>query len=355
MGVSGNGVAGSLSAKSDRLLALRTLQKLALLVLVFVLASFFLHLAVNALPGDPIALRMKNPDPEKVAQLREQLGLEQPFLVRYGHYVTDFLTLDWGRSLISGRPVVDEIGEFFPATLELVLVALLVGVSIGLVTAFSARWLQWPALRTVSLSLGAVGLTVPIFWLGLIFIVIGSYALGWFPVGGRFDFANELPNGRFFVLSSITSGRLDLLVVALHHLALPVLTLALYPAALVCGVLQARLHDPQLTFLLRALKAKGLAPWQIWFKHVLRLMSAPVITVLGTNLGALLGGAVLTETVFSWPGMGRYLVAAVLNRDLFVIENGLLLVVLLAFVSVSLADLAALVANPILRSGVRPV
>ena len=143
--------------------------------------------------------------------------------------------------------------------------------------------------------------------------------------------------------------------VTCQHLALPVCCLSLYPAALVCGVLKARLADPRLHALLRALRAKGLAESRIWFIHVLRLLGAAVITVVGTNFGALLGGAVLTESVFSWPGMGRYLVEAVLNRDLFVVENGLLLIILLAYLIVSGADLLAFLSNPTVKQNAESI
>lgn len=326
-------------------------RKLALLIGVFFGATLLLFAAIKAVPGDPVALRLKRPDPERVAQMRADLGLDQPLLIQYGAYLERFVTGDWGRSLISGRTVASEIGTFFPATLELALTALVLGALGGIVLALSAEALGLRGLRKFTRALGALGLTVPIFWLGLLFLLAGSYALGWFPGGGRFDFARVAPEGTgFLLLDTLLAGRFDLFLIAVQHLALPVLTLALYPAALVSGVMAERFAEPRLQTLVRALRAKGLSPWQIWGKHVLRLLAAPLITVLGTNFGALLGGAVLTETVYSWPGMGRYLVEAVLNRDIFVLESGLLLIILLAFAVVSLADVLATAANPLARS-----
>ena len=322
-------------------------QALGLLACVFLLASLVLFCAVKLVPGDPVALRMKNPDPVRVEAIRESLGLNDPLPVQYGRYLVNFLSGSWGNSLITGQSVGGQMREFFPATLELALAALLLGVSAGIAAALGAQWLRWGVLGRVSSGFGALGLAVPNFWLGLMLIVTGSYWLGWFPAGGRFDFAREMPRGTgFLTLDCLLAGRPDHFLVACRYLTLPVCCLSLYPAALVSGVLFARFEDPRLLALVRALRAKGLPPSRIWLKHVLRLLGAPVVTVVGTNFGALLGGAVLTETVFSWPGMGRYLVEAVLNRDLFVVENGLLLVILLAFTVVALSDLAALLVNP---------
>ena len=326
------------------------LHKGWVLLLVFFIASAVIFTAVNLVPGDPVSLRLKNPDPERVAAIRAELGLDEPLINQYLHYITSFVRGDWGDSLITGQTVREEISEYFPATLELALVALFLGVLLGLGAAFSAQWFKSGLWRNTALGLGALGLTVPIFWLGFLFIVVGSLWLGWFPSGGRFDFTLPIPQGSgFLIFDSLAAGRLDMLGATFQYLALPVCCLSLYPAALVCGVLQARFADPRLHTLVRALRAKGLSESRIWLIHVLRLLGAAVITVVGTNFGALLGGAVLTESVFSWPGMGRYLVEAVLNRDLFVVENGLLSIILLAYLIISTADLLAFLSNPTVR------
>ncbi len=336
-------------------LVLELLRKAGLLATVFVVASGTLFGAIQLIPGDPVGLRFKNPDPGRVQEIREQLGLNDPIPNQYLKYVSGFLDGDWGRSIISGRLVREDLAEFFPATLELTILALALGVTSGVFAALCAKWLRWRILERLALGFGAIGLTVPIFWIGLMYIIIFSMALGWFPPGGRFDFTRGIPQGSgFLLLDSLVSGHLERFWIALQHLVLPVSCLALYPAALVSGILQARLEDPRIHALVRALRAKGLASWKIWFKHILRLLGAPVITVVGTNFGALLGGAIITETVFSWPGMGRYLVGGVLDRDLNVVENGLLLVILLAFSVVAVSDLVSFLANPVARKGVEP-
>ena len=311
-------------------------------VLIFLVASMGIFLAMESMPEDPVSLRVKNPDPARITEIRQSLGLDDPLPVRYLRGVGDFITLDWGESLISGRPVLGEVARFLPATIELSVLGILWGTFLGTVLVLTAHATGWRWLLQPVRGMSALGLTVPIFWIGLLFIILFSVQLGWFPVGGRFDFAHASPRGSgFYLLDSLLSGDFKSFGIAAHHLILPVLTLGLYPAAVVAGTLEARLGESYLQRLVTALRSRGFSPWRIWGKHVLRLVSGPVVTVIGTQAGALLGGAVLTETIFSWPGMGRFLVDGVLNRDLFLIQNGLLLVVVLALVIVTLSDLLA--------------
>lgn len=314
---------------------------------VFLGASLLVFAAVQAMPEDPVALRVKNPDPARVAEIREALGLNDPWWAQYAHYLGSFVQGDWGQSLISGRTVRGDVATYFPATLELGFLATSLGVGFGLLLVLGSEALGWKWARRVARGLGALGLTLPIYWIGLLLVLAFAVRLQWFPVSGRYDFTMRPPEGTgFYVVDTLLGGHFEGFRAALRHLVLPVVTLALYPAALVAGTLQARLRDPRLQKLLVALRAKGLGPGAIWGRHILRLLGAPVVTVVGTNFGALLGGAVLTETVFSWPGMGRFLVEGVLNRDVFVISHGLLLVLLLAFAVVKGADRLARWVNP---------
>jgi ABC-type dipeptide/oligopeptide/nickel transport system permease component len=308
-----------------------------------------LFLAIRAIPGDPIALRLKNPDPVRVAQERERLGLDKPVFTQYLIYGQRFWTGDWGRSLLSGRPVREDVARFFPATLELSFCGLALGILVGVVTAVFAEVFNLGILRRLSFFLGTVGLTLPIFWIGLLSLIVGSLWLGWFPGGGRFDLSLIKPADvtGFLTIDSLLEGDLAKFGAALNYLALPAFCLSFYPAAQVCSVLRARLQDPKLNTLVAALRARGIGPVRIWVRHVLKVVSAPVITVIGTNFGALLGGAVLTETVFSWPGIGRYLVTAVLDRDLYVVQNVLLLVILLVVTVVFVTDFMAVLINPV--------
>ena len=329
---------------------LTSLKKLGVLVCVLIGASLLLFTAIHMLEGDPIALRLKNPDPETVAIERERLGLNAPMAVQYVKYVTEFITGDWGRSLITQRPVVDDVFSRLTATLELTLAAmtlgLLYGIPIALFASSRSAWIY----RKLSHGLGVIGVVVPIFWLGFIMILVGSLWLNLFPTEGRFDYTFDKPDVTgFLILDVILTGRFDLLGTVLRHLFLPAFCLSFYPAAVVINVIHPRLQDPVTRNLIVALKARGFGPIRLWLKHLLKLAGAPLITALGTNFGALLGGAVLTETVFSWPGMGSFLVGAILEKDLFVIENGFLFIIILVFAVVSVADTVATAMDPKLK------
>lgn len=326
----------------------RPARQAVLLLAIFLLASTALFVAIRAVPGDPVALRLKNPEPARVAAERARLGLDQPVTVQWWLYVRSFATGDWGRSFLTGRRVSDDVAEFLPATIELSLAGLALGLGIGVAAAVGAAVLRLGALRRLSYLLGTTGITVPIFWVGLLELIV--FSLWWqaFPSGGRFDFAVIAPPARtgFATIDAVLALDGAALLSALHHLALPALCLSLYPAAQVCAVLQARLQDPRLRTLQTALRARGFGPARIWLRHLLRVVSAPVVTAVGSSFGTLLGGAVLTETVFSWPGIGRYLVGAVIDRDLYAVQNVLLLVVLLVVAVIFAADLLAHGINP---------
>jgi ABC-type dipeptide/oligopeptide/nickel transport system permease component len=202
-------------------------------------------------------------------------------------------------------------------------------------------------IGALSYSIGMAGLTIPIHWIGLLLIIGGSLWLGWFPSSGRLPPELDAPHiTGFLLMDSLLSGRPALFGEAVRHLILPSLCLSLYPAAQVCATLRARLRDPRVGWLLAGLRARGLSVSRIWLVHILKLLAAPVVTIVGTTFGVLLGGAVLTETIFSWPGMGRYLVGAVLDRDIYVIQNALLLVVFLVLAVVQVSDMVAVWLNP---------
>lgn len=331
-----------------RLVALKAL----FLATVFVLAGTAIFLAVRAVPGDPVALRLKNPDPVRVAEERARLGLDRPLAVQWGKYLRSFVAGDWGRSLLTGRLVARDLRDFFPATMELSLVALGIGVVVGAAMAIGAEVFRVPWISSLSSLIGTLGLTVPIFIIGLLALIVGSLWLGWFPTNGRFALAASAPPVRtgLLLVDALLAGDIRALSIAINHLFLPSLCLSLYPAAQVCGVLQARLRDQRLRTLLYSLRARGLGPVRIWLRHVLKVVAPPLVTVIGSTFGALLGGAVLTETVFSWPGIGRYLVEAVLGRDLYAVQNVLLQIILLVVVVATVADLLASAINPIAAS-----
>ncbi len=317
------------------------LVKLWQLLLVYGLASGIIFAAMQSLE-DPVSLKFsKYPNPEQVVAEKHRLGLDRPVLEQFGLFHRKFLSFDWEKSLLTGRGSWEDFKLYFPATLELTLLALLIGSVVGAALALFAREKSGRFIGRVAMSFASVGLVVPIFWVGLISLVFGSLWLGWFPMGGRFDLALIPPPEvtGLLLLDSLLAGDLWSFWDALRYLFLPAICLAVYPAANVSAVLYGRLKEPGIVALRVALLARGVGPLSLFFKHYLRVGAAPVVTVLGTTFGALLGGAVLTESVFSWPGLGRYVITSIVERDLFVAQYLLLVLILMVYVVAFISDL----------------
>jgi peptide/nickel transport system permease protein/oligopeptide transport system permease protein len=266
-------------------------------------------LSMELIPGDPVALMLGEfATPEAIAATRAELGLDRPLVVRYVEYVLDVVRGDLGMSIKDRRPVATMIGETLPATAQLagaaVLLSVLIGVPLGVVSAARPGGIVDNLVRVVSLA----GLSMPVFWTGLVFIVFFSVQLGWFPVAGRGT---------------------------LRHLVLPSVTLALPSIAILARMTRASLLEVLQEDYVRTARSKGLSRRSILYKHALRNALIPVVTALGLQLGQMLGGAVLTETVFSWPGLGRLTVFAIFNRD-FVLVQGVVLVLATVYVTVNL-------------------
>ena len=266
-------------------------------------------LTVELLPGDPVALMLgDNARPEQVAALRNQLGLDRPLPVRYATYLARVAQGDLGRSIRQGRPVLDEIAEVWPQTVQLTLAAMALavtgGVLVGVVSAIRPYgWLD-ALVRVGSLF----GLSMPIFWTGLVLVYLFSFVLRLTPVGGTGTPA---------------------------HLVLPAVTLAAPSMALVARMTRSSLLDVLGEDYVRTARAKGLAGGSVIFGHALRNALIPVVSVIGLQFGQLLGGAILTETVFAWPGLGRLMVQAIFSRD-YIMLQGAVLVFALAFVLINL-------------------
>jgi len=290
---------------------------LALGVVLVVTISF------DLIPGDPAALMLGEfATPEAVAELRTSLGLDASLPVRYVNYVIDITQGDLGLSLRERRPVTDILVETFPYTFQLAFAAitlvLLVGVPLGLLAASRpGSWID-NVIRVTSLA----GLSMPVFWTGIVFMVIFSVNLRWLPVSGTGTW---------------------------RHLILPAVTLALPSIAVIARMTRSTVLEVLQEDFVRTARAKGVANRSLLYKHTLRNALIPVVTVLGLQLGQMLGGAVMTETVFAWPGVGRLTVFAIFNRD-FVLMQGLVLVLAMLYVFVNLlVDLSYGLIDPRVR------
>lgn len=310
------------------------------IVLTLFVGSWIIFCAVRMVPGDGIALRARYADPQRTAAIRSELGLDRPLVVQYAVMIGDFCRGNWGRSLISGRPVVDDFFRRFSATLELVVGGIVVGTLAGIAAVLVGDLSQRRWARAVPRLLSELGLIIPLFWLGLIGLYLGSHQLGLFPMGGRAPVGVDAAAGAtgILTLDSLLRGDVRAFLAAIHYLILPVAVLSLFPAAVVATLLQARLQDDRVAALRIALTAKGVGPVRLRAVHLLRLCAPVLTTALGTQFGVLLGGAVITEAVFSWPGVGSYLIQGVLNRDLFLVQNSLLFLLLAITTVLALSD-----------------
>ncbi len=290
---------------------------LAPLMLWTIITLVFLIL--RATPGDPADAILGNRAPEaaKVA-LREQLGLSDPLFLQYLHYLGRVLRLDLGTSLTSqGRPVWDIVWQHFPATLELTLFAMAIAGIVGIAVGTFAASRPGTAVDVGGRLFGIITYSLPLFWLGMILQLLFSVWLGWFPLGRRYPANAGLPTEitGLYSLDGLLSANLGQLAIALHHLVLPAFTLGLLQSGVFERIVRVNLKQTLVADYVEAARARGIPERRILFAHALKNALIPTITVLGLTIAGLLGGAVLTEVTFSWPGLGMQLYQAIELRD----------------------------------------
>lgn len=326
-------------------------RRLLLLVPILLGLSVLVFGYVRALPGGPAdALLGERSTPEKKAQIEHLYGLDRPIYVQYGKFLERAVRLDFGTSITTQRPVSAEIRSRFPATVELSAAGLLFAVGGGIPLGYAAarRYQSWFDNASVVLSL--LGISIPVFFLAFLLKYLFAVKLGWLPSVGRQDPAliADHPTG-FYVLDGILTGNLAASVDAIRHLVLPGLALGSIPLAIITRITRASVLDVTNEDYVRTARAKGLAERRISSRHIMRNAWLPVVTVLGLQVGGLLAGAVITETVFGWGGVGRYVVDGIFDRDYFVIQNSILIFALVFLVVNLLVDILYAVLNPRIR------
>ncbi|CAN5530876.1 ABC transporter permease subunit [soil metagenome] len=320
------------------------------------LVAFFL---IRLVPGDPVTLLIgeRGASPEAIAELKTRIGLDRPLPEQYFKFVTNALQGDLGVSILSGRPVMKEFTERFTATAELGVTALILAVLIGLPLGILAALTRGRLFDRLAMGFAVTFYSMPIFWWGLMAILIFSVKLAWLPVSGRIgiDFDVPLKSGLLLIDSWMIEGDFALKFAAfrsaLHHLVLPAVVLATVPLAVIARMTRSSLLEVLGEDYVRTAKSKGLSRFRVIAIHALRNALIPVVTIIGLMLGTILTGAILTETIFSWPGLGRWLVSAVLQRDYPVIQSGILLVAVVVLFSSLAVDLLYRVISPRLREG----
>jgi len=310
--------------------------------------TVIVFLMLRITPGDPAELLLgERATPVALDAMREYLGLKEPLYVQYGMFIKRAIRLDLGETIWTREKVSNEIGQRFPATIELALVAMFISCFFGIILGIISATKQYSWFDYLSMITSLFGVSMPVFWLGLMLMLLFSLTLGWFPMSGRIGVETDLPIITiFFVVVGILVRDWSALGDALMHLALPALALSTIPLAIVSRMTRSSMLEVLRQDYIKTAKAKGLSQSKIVLKHALRNGLIPVVTVIGLQFGILMGGAILTETVFAWPGVGKWLFDGVVKRDYMVIQGGTLLVAT-TFVIVNLiVDVLYAVINP---------
>lgn len=303
---------------------------------------------IHAIPGNPAQVILgQRATPESIAAVTKQLGLDRPWYIQYFDYLNSLLHGDLGISLRTRGPINEEVWPYLAATLELTIVAMLIaiiiGVNAGIISAwFSRSWFDYGAM-----VLALVGVSLPIFWLGLMLQWSFSIELGWLPTTGREDARDPVSAiTNLYLVDTLLQGRLDQFATVVKHIILPSLALATIPMAIIARMTRATMLEVMRSDYVRTARAKGLRMFWVVYKHSLKNAIIPVLTVIGLQTGLLLGGAILTETIFGWPGIGRYLYDAIGYRDYPVIQSGILIIAGIFVLINLIVDLLYVVVDP---------
>jgi peptide/nickel transport system permease protein len=327
-------------------------RRLLLLVPILLGLSILVFAWIRALPGGPAeALLGERLTPESRAQIEEQYGLDDPIYVQYWRYLkTTVVDRDLGTSINSRRPVAEELKQRFPATIELAVAAMIFAMALGVPLGYIAAKRYGGPLDQASLVLSLLGVSIPIFFLAILLKYVFAIQLGWLPTVGRISVLIDLEHPtNFYVLDAIIAGDPEALWDVIKHLILPAIALGSIPLAIVARITRAATLDVQNEDYVRTARAKGLPPRVVDVRHIFRNAMLPIATIVGLQAGLLLSGAVLTETVFAWPGMGTWLVQAIEDRNYPVLQGGILFVSLV-FVLVNLVvDVSYALINPRIR------
>jgi dipeptide transport system permease protein len=328
--------------------------KIALLIPTFVGVTLLTFAMIRLIPGDPILLLAgeRGIDPERYAELRTQYGFDKPLLIQYGNYIVDVLQGDLGRSIVTKKPVLTEFLALFPATIELslcaMIFAILVGLPVGIIAGVRRGTVWDHSVMGVSLT----GYSMPIFWWGLLLIILFSVNLGWTPVSGRISLLYYFDSVTgFMLIDSLLSGQEGAFRSAVSHLILPSIVLGTIPLAVIARMTRSSMLEVLNEDYIRTARAKGLPPIRVIGLHALRNALIPVVTVIGLQIGVLLAGAILTETIFSWPGIGKWLIESIHRRDYPALQGGILLVAIVVMLVNLTVDLLYGLINPRIRHG----
>ncbi|MED4202528.1 ABC transporter permease [Neobacillus mesonae] len=325
-----------------------TVRRILSLIPVLIGMTLIVFAIIHAIPGNPAQVILgQRATKETIAELTKQLGLDQPWYIQYFDYINSLLHGDLGISLRTRGPINEEVWPYLAATMELTLVAIIIAVVIGVNAGIISAWFSKSWFDYVAMIFALIGVSMPIFWLGLMGQWVFSIELGWLPTTGREnprDPVTSLTN--FYLLDTLLQGRFDQFKVVFQHLILPSAALATIPMAIIARMTRATMLEVMRSDFVRTARAKGLRMFWVVYKHSLKNAIIPVLTVIGLQTGLLLGGAILTETIFGWPGIGRYLYDAINFRDYPVIQSGILIIAAIFVLINLIVDLLYVLIDP---------
>ena len=328
------------------------LRRIGLLIPTFIGVTIVSFLFIRLLPGDPIVAMAgeHGVTPERYKELAHQFGFDRPMIVQYFDYLWAVLHGDLGTSLTTKKPILSEFLTLFPATLELSLCAIIMAVVLGIPAGVIAAVKRGTWLDQSIMGVALVGYSMPIFWWGLLLIIVFSGALGWTPVSGRIALMYFFrPITGFMLIDSLLVGPKGSFISAVSHLILPTIVLGTIPLAVIARQTRSAMLEVLGEDYVRTARSKGLPPISVVGVHALRNALIPVVTTIGLQIGVLLGGAILTETIFAWPGIGKWMVDAVFKRDYPVVQGGLLMIAAIIMIVNLVVDVAYGFINPRIR------
>ncbi|GAA0460379.1 ABC transporter permease [Alkalibacillus silvisoli] len=314
-----------------------TIRRLLIIVPVLLGMTLIVFSIVHLIPGNPAQVILgETATEQQIAALEESMGINDPFFVQYGLYLADLAQGDLGTSLRTNSNISSEIVPRIAATFELTVFAMIFAIFVGVNAGIISAWKQNSWFDFLAMVFALVGVSMPVFWLALMEQWIFAQELGWLPSSGRQPSTDTIePITHLFVLDSILHMDFERTFTILKHLVLPSIALGTIPMAIIARMTRSSMLEVMKSDYIRTIRAKGSGQFLVIYKHALRNATIPVLTVIGLQTGVLLGGAILTETIFSWPGIGRYVYEGINYRDYPVIQSGILVIAFI-FVMINL-------------------
>lgn len=325
-----------------------SLKRFLHLIPVLIGLSLIVFFIIRAIPGDPAQIILgQAASKEAIDELTTSLGLNQPWYIQYFNYLGSLLTGDLGESIRTKESISEEIWPYLAATIELSFFAMVIAIFIGVNAGIISAWFQNSWFDYTAMILALIGVSMPIFWLGLMEQWLFAINLEWLPTSGRNNVREPVEAiTNLYMIDTLLQGRVDQFVTVMKHLLLPSIALATIPMAIIARITRSTMLEVLKSDYIRTARSKGLPMFWVVYKHSFKNAIIPVLTVIGLQAGLLLGGAILTETIFSWPGIGRYIYDAIQYRDYPVIQSGILIIALF-FVCINLiVDLLYAVIDP---------